>query len=505
MSANLFHLLLAASAPREDAVFLELEDRAVPYAATAARSAELAGALQRLGVEPGERVFAQVGKSPDAVALYLACLRLGAVYVPLNPAYTDVELAYFLEDARPRVFVASAEREAALATLAGAGGPRVCALGTDGPLAPGGASFEAVVERAPDDVAAMLYTSGTTGRPKGAMLTHRNLAVNARALVRAWGWRSDDVLLHALPIFHVHGLFVALHCAMLHAGRVLFLPRFEVGAVRAALPRATVMMGVPTFYTRLLAEPDFGASECAGMRLFISGSAPMPEPVFAAFERRTGHAVVERYGMTETGILTSSPLHGERVGGSVGFPLEGVELRVVDDEGGVLPPGAPGQVEVRGETVFAGYWRQPEKTARELRPDGFFRTGDVGELDLDGRLRLAGRASDLIISGGYNVYPKEVELSLDAVPGVAESAVVGVPHRDLGEGVLAFVVPDPRAGVTEAMLRAGLEGRLARFKQPRRYVFVEALPRNAMGKVQKKELRERAADAFAGPPTPPSP
>jgi len=499
MSANLFHLLLAASAPREDAVFLELEDRAVPYAATAARSAELAGALQRLGVEPGERVFAQVGKSPDAVALYLACLRLGAVYVPLNPAYTDVELAYFLEDARPRVFVASAEREAALATLAGAGGPRVCALGTDGPLAPGGASFEAVVERAPDDVAAMLYTSGTTGRPKGAMLTHRNLAVNARALVRAWGWRSDDVLLHALPIFHVHGLFVALHCAMLHAGRVLFLPRFEVGAVRAALPRATVMMGVPTFYTRLLAEPDFGASECAGMRLFISGSAPMPEPVFAAFERRTGHAVVERYGMTETGILTSSPLHGERVGGSVGFPLEGVELRIVDERGERCATGDVGSVRIRASSLFSGYWGLPDETRAVFDDQGFFETGDLGSIDAEGRLTLVGRASDLVISGGYNVYPKEIERVLDAVEGVRESAVVGLPHADLGEAPVAFVVAerDAELRALRGRLEAELAARLARYKHPRRLFVLDELPRNAMGKVEKAALQRAHENALA--------
>ena len=345
------------------------------------------------------------------------------------------------------------------------------------------------------DLAAIVYTSGTTGRSKGAMLSHGNLASNVLALDRYWGWRDDDVLLHALPIFHVHGLFVALHCAFLRATAQIFLPRFDLDALIDALPRATVLMGVPTFYTRLLADDRFDASLAGGMRVFISGSAPLTEQTFVEFEARTGKRILERYGMTETLMNTSNPLDGERVAGTVGYPLPGVEARIADDAGNALGAGEVGGIEVRGPNVFSGYWRMPEKTAEEFRSDGFFRTGDLGVTDEDGRVSIVGRAKDLVISGGYNVYPKEVEKLLDEMPEVVESAVIGVPHPDFGEAVVAVVVPNEVA-VTEARVDAFLAGKLARYKQPKRVICRPDLPRNAMGKVQKNELRDAHGDLF---------
>ncbi len=469
LMTNLFETLREGSADDPARPFLAPPgEGALSYAEVDERSARIAGGLRAARVACGDRVLAQVPKSPDAVALYLACLRIGAVYVPLNVAYTAEEVAFYREDATPSLIV---DGEEALASLGG------------------GPPDEEVVARGPDDVAAMLYTSGTTGRPKGAMLTHRNLASNALTLNRLWGFRREDVLLHALPVFHVHGLFVALHCAMLSGAEVLFLPRFDVGAVRRALPEATVMMGVPTFYSRLLADPDFGRPDCERMRLFVSGSAPLSETVFRAFTERTGFVILERYGMTEAGMITSNPLDGERTEGTVGFALPGVDVRVVDEAGAALGPDQVGAVEARGPNLFAGYWGLPDKTAAELRDDGYFRTGDVGSLDAEGRLRLAGRASDMIISGGLNVYPKEIELCLDEAPGIEESAVVGLPDPDLGEQVVAFVVASTGATVAEADVKRAVEGRLARFKHPKRVFVVDALPRNAMGKVQKAELR----------------
>ncbi|MBW2396173.1 MAG: AMP-binding protein [Deltaproteobacteria bacterium] len=461
------------------------------YADLDSRSASFAGALLESGVEPGDRVVVQVDKCPDAVALYLACLRVGAVYVPLNVAYTAEEVRYYLGDATPRVVVSGPE------PVGFGSEPEQDAwltLDTEGhgslPELADGRSHTAILPRDTNDIAAMLYTSGTTGRPKGALLTHGNLASNALTLNSLWGFGPKDVLLHALPVFHVHGLFVALHCAMLSAAKVLFLPRFDPGAIRRGMREASVMMGVPTFYSRLLADPDFGRGDCANMRLFISGSAPLSETVFRSFTERTGHTILERYGMTEAGMITSNPLEGDRKPGTVGFALPEVDVRVVDESGGTLAHGDVGAVEARGPNLFSGYWRMKEKTREAFCSDGFFRTGDVGSLDAEGRLQLAGRASDMIISGGLNIYPKEIELCLDEAPEIGESAVVGLPDSDFGEQVAAFVVPAPGASLEEADVQRAVEGRLARFKHPKRVFIVASLPRNAMGKVQKAELRK---------------
>lgn len=475
-------------------------------------SQHMAGALQTLGVTPGDRVLVQVEKSPHAVALYLGCLRLGAVYVPLNTAYTLEEVGYFLSDAEPRVYVCIPEREGDAVSVCaqqlddgarpeGGTTTEVVTLRADGTgsladLARRAEPFTGIEHRDSDELAAIVYTSGTTGRSKGAMLSHGNLESGARVLISAWGWRDDDVLLHALPIFHVHGLFVALHCALLSATPMIFLPRFDAEAVAAALPHATVLMGVPTFYTRLLQRDEVDRDRCASMRLFISGSAPLTEQTFAAWETRTGQRILERYGMSETMMNTSNPLDGERVPGTVGFPLPGVEARVAAPEDGrVLASGEVGVLEVRGPNVFSGYWRMPERTKEEFRPDGFFITGDLGVIDETGRVSIVGRAKDLVISGGYNVYPKEIERLLDEMPGVVESAVIGVPHADFGEGVLAVLVTDGAEIGTE-QVRQALEGHLAAFKHPKAVVQVEALPRNAMGKVQKNELRSRFEHLF---------
>ncbi len=448
----------------------------------------MAGALANLGVGVGERVLVQVEKTPQAVALYLACLKIGAVYAPINTAYTNAEVAYFLADLEPSLFVSDGAGVAS-------GGVRVETLGSLAALAARCAPVERTVDRTANDIASIIYTSGTTGRSKGAMLTHGNLASNADALLGYWGWRPDDVLLHALPLFHVHGLFVALHCALLAGTPMLFLPKFDLSQVLRLLPQATVLMGVPTFYTRLLGEKTFDAALCRNMRLFISGSAPLAEQTFAAFERRTGFRILERYGMSETLMNTSNPLTGERVAGTVGFPLAGVEVRVADESGAPLPNGEVGDIHVRGANVFQGYWRRPEKTREELRADGFFVTGDLGTLDAEGRLTIVGRAKDVIISGGYNVYPKEVETALAEIPGVADCAVVGVPHQDFGEAVIAVVVADD--SVTQARVDAFLRPKLARYKQPKRVVRVAELPRNAMGKVNKNALRDANSKLFA--------
>ena len=439
----------------------------------------VATALARRGVTPGERVVAQVEKSPEAVALYLACLRIGAVFVPLNTAYTSAEIEYFLGDAAPKLAVGVAAGGVSLAQLADELAPSLPSPALRGRESVG-------------DLAALLYTSGTTGRSKGAMLTRANLATNALTLAHAWRFTERDVLLHALPIFHVHGLFVAINTVLASGSSMLFLPKFDADEVVRLLPEATVMMGVPTFYTRLLQHPGFTRAATANIRLFVSGSAPLLAETHREFRTRTGHAILERYGMSETLMNTSNPYDGERVAGSVGPALPGVELRIADPESGTPLPGSGnvGMIEVRGPNVFRGYWRMPEKTAAEFRTDGFFITGDVGRLDEHGYLFIVGRAKDLIISGGYNVYPVEVETELDALAGVAESAVIGVPHPDFGEGVTAVVVPRTGAALDESTLRAALEQRLAKYKLPKRIVFVSEMPRNAMGKVQKAALRE---------------
>lgn len=457
---------------------------------------QFAALLLDAGVSPGDRVVVQVDKSAGAVALYLGCLQAGAVYVPLNTGYTAGEVAYFLRDAAPRVFVCTPECRDDYAPISrSAGVPCTLLLGQDetqqawaeaSHLSP----LTTIAPRRDSDVASILYTSGTTGRSKGAMLTHANLSSNALSLHRIWGFRQGDVLLHALPIYHIHGLFVALHCAFLNASTILFHPSFNTEQVIQELKRATVMMGVPTFYTRLLSHPDFGSKDCANMRLFISGSAPLAEKTHQEFARRTGHFILERYGMTEAGMITSNPLDGERLAGNVGYPLPDVEVRITDGGGQPLPAGETGNIEVRGPNVFCGYWGMPDKNNQGFRPDGFFITGDVGSLSSDGRLTISGRAKDLIISGGFNVYPKEVELMLDSIDGVAESAVIGLPHPDYGEAVTAIIVKIDPALDAQRILRE-LAGQLARFKQPKRIFFVDGLPRNSMGKVQKNVLREQ--------------
>jgi malonyl-CoA/methylmalonyl-CoA synthetase len=466
MSHNLYDSLAAAfPADRSRPVFLHPDGSALSYGALEDSVARTAAHLvEKEGVEPGDRVALLVEKTAESVILYLATLKAGAIFVPINPAYTPSEVSYFVENGEPRLLVEDAAAFVARATSA--------------------APLTVSIPRAADDLAAIIYTSGTTGRSKGAMLSHGNLLENARALHALWGFTPDDVLLHALPIFHVHGLFVALHCALLSGAPMLWLAKYDDAEVMAALPRATVMMGVPTFYTRLLANPAFTREGAAGMRLFISGSAPLLATTFAEFEERTGMRILERYGMSEAVIITSNPLHGERIAGSVGYPLPGVELRI---DGGEI-----GVIQIRGPSVFSGYWRMPEKTAEEFTADGWFITGDVGRQDPDGRVWISGRAKDLIISGGYNVYPKEVELVLDDVPGVIESAVVGVPHPDFGEAVVAVVMGE--AG--EETLIAEARARLAHYKIPKRVVRVDELPRNAMGKVQKNVLRERLAGLF---------
>lgn len=498
-AGNFYSLIHERIDKRKDAPFLTIPGgRRWTFGDIEALSAAIAGALVRAGARPGDRIAAQVDKSAENVALYLASLRGGFVYLPLNTAYTPSEIAYFLNDAEPAIFVCDPAREGEAPE-----GPKVLTLSANGEgtlieAAREGPPFDIVEPRGDDDLAAILYTSGTTGRSKGAMLTHNNLSSNALTLCDIWGFREGDVLLHVLPIFHIHGLFVALNTALLNASEVILLPKFDVAEIRRQLAHATMMMGVPTFYTRLLVEPGFGAVECANVRLFISGSAPLTSETFKAFEERTGKQILERYGMSEAGMIASNPLHGERIAGTVGYPLPGVDIRVTAD-GRTLPPNEAGVVEVKGPNVFKGYWRMPEKTAEEFRGGGWFSTGDVGFLSVDGRLTLSGRAKDLIIVGGFNVYPKEIEEVLDALPGVAESAVIGVPHPDMGEGVVAVLVPAngsaPSPPVTDAALKEAV-ATLARFKQPRKFIWLDALPRNAMGKVQKQALRARYAKVF---------
>ncbi|RDC74352.1 malonyl-CoA synthase [Rhodovulum sp. 12E13] len=476
------------------------------YGAFLEDAARIAGALAGLGLDPGDRVAVQVPKSARALALYAACVQAGLVFLPLNTAYTGAELAYFVENSGARALVCDPGEAARLAELAGRCGAELLTLGADGQgtladLAEGQPARAPVVPRGAGDLAALLYTSGTTGRSKGAMLTQENLLSNALVLAEAWSFDGRDVLLHALPIFHTHGLFVATNVVLATGGAMIFMPAFEAAAALAELPRATAMMGVPTFYTRLLDRPDFTREAAGHMRLFTSGSAPLLAETHRAFERRTGHRILERYGMTETNMTTSNPYAGERRPGTVGPPLAGVDLRIVA-EGREVPRGAVGEIEVRGPGVFAGYWGMPEKTEEEMTADGFFRTGDLAMQDADGYVTIVGRAKDLIISGGYNIYPREVEEVLDAVPGVREAAVIGVPHPDFGESPVAVVVAEPGGAPDRAALLAACGETLARFKHPREVIAVESLPRNAMGKVQKAELRARYADLFAPPASP---
>ncbi len=493
---------LGAVRPPKDNVFARLEDgRSYTYADVEAVSARFASALVALGVKPGDRVAAQVEKSIEAVMLYLGTLRAGAVFLPLNTAYTAAEVEYFLTDAEPSVFVCDPAAADMLRPVAAKAGARLETLGVgireapvQGTLAGKAMAAKAAfatVARADGDLAAILYTSGTTGRSKGAMLTHANLASNALTLAALWRFTADDVLIHALPIYHVHGLFVAINTVLAARASMIFLDRFDAGRVIALFGKATVLMGVPTFYTRLLAHPGLTGAAAAGMRLFVSGSAPLLPETHREFAARTGQQILERYGMTETGMNTSNPYDGPRVAGTVGPPLPDVRVRITDPEGGRdLALGEIGMIEVKGPNVFAGYWRMPEKTKAEFR-DGWFVTGDLGLIDERGYVRIVGRGKDLVISGGLNVYPIEVETEIDALPGVVESAVIGVPHPDFGEGVTAVVAVKPGAALTEPGVIAALERRLAKFKLPKRVLFVDDLPRNAMGKVQKAALRER--------------
>ncbi|TCS67120.1 malonyl-CoA/methylmalonyl-CoA synthetase [Primorskyibacter sedentarius] len=459
--------------------------------------------LSDAGLRPGDRLAAQVEKSAQALALYAACVQAGVVFLPLNTAYTRDELAYFIENSGARLVVADNAKEADLRPMVEGLDARMLTLNGDGTGSlPEAADRQAetfpTAERSADDLAAFLYTSGTTGRSKGAMLTQANLLSNAETLVEYWRYTPDDVLMHALPIFHTHGLFVASNVTLLAGGAMIFLPKFDLDTIIARLPEATTMMGVPTFYTRLLDDDRFNRDLTQHMRLFISGSAPLLAETHIRFEERTGHRILERYGMTETNMNTSNPYEGERRAGTVGFPLPGVELKVTDpDTGAELPRGEVGQIEVRGPNVFKGYWQMPEKTAAELRADGFFITGDLGVQDDEGYVTIVGRNKDLIISGGYNIYPKEIELVLDDQPGVMESAVIGVPHKDFGETVLAVVVAGAGSAPDLDQLQSACAKQLARFKHPRKIVLVDALPRNTMGKVQKNLLRDEYQNAFA--------
>ena len=462
--------------------------------------ARAANALRAAGVQAGDRVAVQIAKSPEALALYAASVSIGAVFLPLNPAYTPPEVGYFLNDATPRLFICDPAKADALAEVA-----RQTTLKTLD--AKGAGSFGADMAQAdlqfvPEarhgaDLAAILYTSGTTGRSKGAMLTHDNLLSNAQTLADLWRFTPQDVLLHALPIFHTHGLFVASNVSLLTGGQMIFLSGFDVEAVLGLLPQATALMGVPTFYTRLLEDARFDRALTAHMRLFVSGSAPLLADTHRQFQDRTGQSILERYGMTETNMNTSNPYEGERRAGTVGFPLPGVELRIMAD-GAEVAQGAVGGIEVRGPNVFAGYWQMPEKTREELRPDGWFITGDLGQVDADGYVQIVGRAKDLVISGGFNIYPIEVELALDDHPDVLESAVIGLPHPDFGEAVFAVLVAQKGKTLDAQAVLASLSDRLARFKQPKAAVVLAELPRNTMGKVQKAALRASYAAWFQG-------
>ncbi|MDO5758324.1 MAG: malonyl-CoA synthase [Rhodobacterales bacterium] len=486
------------------APFLILPDGSeLNYDAFLTKAAKIAGYLSELGIRPGDRLAAQITKSPEALALYAACVQAGIVFLPLNTAYTASEVTYFIENSGAALIVCDSNAMGDLVPVAATLNAQLATLDADGSgsltdgAAGQGDSF-ATADRSIDDLAALLYTSGTTGRSKGAMLSQENLLSNAEVLVQEWRFTSQDILLHALPIFHTHGLFVATNVALATGSAMIFLPKFDVDEVLAHLPRATTMMGVPTFYTRLLDDLRFDGAASRHMRLFTSGSAPLLAETHDKFRERTGHAILERYGMTETNMNTSNPYDGDRRAGTVGFPLPGVELKICDPSTGVeLPQGEVGQIEVRGPNVFLGYWQMPEKTAEEMRSDGFFITGDLGLIDERGYVQIVGRGKDLIISGGYNIYPKEIELVLDEQPGVLESAVIGVPHPDFGETVIGILVAERGRTPDEAAIMKAVAKGLARFKHPRKLIVVEELPRNTMGKVQKNILRQQFGDLFA--------
>ena len=501
MSEGLYAAIAARWAEAPDAIAITEESRTWTRAELGALAGRIHGALQGLGAEPGKPVCVIVEKSVEAFGAYLACLRGGYAFFPINAGYTDSEIEYLVGDAGPKVLVADPERASALGKLAADRGAAFASLAGDGT----GSLMEAAgqVAAAPEPYpatdktwAALLYTSGTTGKPKGAVLSHGNLEANARALLAAWRFTDQDVILHVLPIFHVHGLFVAGNIAMLTGARLIWRRAFDPVDVIRRLKDATAFMAVPTLYTRLLGRAEFGAETVRNIRLFVSGSAPLDPVTFEAFRERTGHRILERYGMTETNMLVSNPYDGERVAGSVGYPLPGVQIRLVA-EGAEPPTGEVGTVQVKGPNVFQGYLNAPEKTAAAFTEDGFFVTGDLGYLSDDGRLFLVGRQSDMIISGGYNVYPTEVEAALIDLDGVAEAAVFGLKHPDFGEAVAAAVAPRPGIELAEAELIKACRRRLAGYKTPKRVFLLDALPRNAMGKTDRKALRAQFADAFA--------
>lgn len=487
----------------KNTIFLQMTDgETVTHNDFLQMAAQYANLLVQLGLEPGDRVAVQIAKSPQAVAVYAACAQAGVVFLPLNTAYTADEVSYFAENSGARLILCDDKHSEALKPIAEACGAILKTMNADGS---GNFALQAdvmpssfsTVDRSEDDLAAFLYTSGTTGRSKGAMLTQGNLLSNCQVLANEWRFTAEDSLLHALPIFHTHGLFVATNVTLLAGGKLLFLPKFDLDVILDLMPQATTMMGVPTFYTRLLDDKRFTRDAAEHMRLFVSGSAPLLTETHVQFEERTGHRILERYGMTETNMNTSNPYDGERRAGTVGFPLPGVEIKITDSNSGeTLPQGEIGEIEVRGPNVFKGYWQMPEKTAEELRENGFFITGDLGQIDEDGYLHIVGRNKDLIISGGYNVYPKEIEILLDDEAGVLESAVIGVPHPDFGETVVGVLVAEGRVDLDLDGIKKNIGGSLARFKHPQRLVVVPKLPRNTMGKVQKKELRERYKDMF---------
>lgn len=504
-NANLY-ALFQKNFPQDEtaACFISDEGACLSYSDVDRESGRLAGMLRKLNIAKDSRIVMQVEKSPVAVMVYLACLRAGVVFIPLNTAYTSREVRYFLENAAPDLLVCMPSSYDDLVPVA-----RECGVAHVLTLdAMGQGSLMDQAERCevdpevaimgPDETAAILYTSGTTGLSKGAMLTHENLSSNALALHDIWGWVPGDVLLHVLPIFHAHGLFVGVHLALLNGSPMIFLPKFDVERVLHHLPQATVLMGVPTFYSRLVDSSDFSRDCCENMRLFISGSAPLRPETFRAFEARTGMPILERYGMTEAIMITSNPLNGDRVAGTVGYALPGVSVRVVGNDGVVLPAGSVGELEIKGPNIFKGYWRMPEKTREEFTADGFFKTGDLSIETEDGRVSIVGRNKDLVISGGYNVYPKEIEQQIDQIEGVSEAAVIGLPHPDFGEAVTAVVVCERDHAISEEAILNGLKQGLAKFKQPKRVFIVAELPRNAMGKIQKNILRDRYATTFTG-------
>ncbi|WP_085905929.1 malonate--CoA ligase [Kiloniella majae] len=517
MSKNLYALFQSRFPNNMSSDFIKSPDGGnLSYSELDQQTAQMAGTLLSLGVEAGDRVAVQVEKTKEAVVLYLACLRVGAIYLPLNTAYTADELDYFMGDAQPHVMVCTSEKYKNLEAVAQRNSvPHLLTLNNKGT----GSLMDRFKRTLPhhevkdvsgDDIAAILYTSGTTGRSKGAMLSHDNLASNADVLHKYWGWVPNDILLHALPIFHVHGLFVAIHCVLMNGSGMWFLPKFNAEEIISLLPKSTVMMGVPTFYTRLLDHPDFGQSICQNMRLFISGSAPLLEDTFEQFSKRTGMTILERYGMTEAGMITSNPLsnpqdnsrQSDRIAGTVGYPLPGVQARLSkntrdqDATDRDATDGDVGVLEIKGPNVFKGYWKMPKKTAEEFTKDGFFITGDIATIAEDNRVAIVGRTKDLIISGGYNIYPKEIEQIIDTIDGVKESAVIGIQHPDFGEAVVAIIISDNTKNLHEAYILNHLKDRLARFKQPKAIFFLDELPRNTMGKVQKNILRQNYANHF---------